>query len=149
MRKIHRVRTRNRIKRKPRYDARAKAAERNAARRELCSALTFWKFCGAPACKRAKACAGDGEACFRNFWPALPEDVKVMVRAHMTASAAGLPKPQVAAEVERAHRRWCEVQAQAAAEAEARAVAAPPALAPQPVVIAPRVPRATPRVRVL
>ncbi len=104
--------------------------------REFCSLLRFWEFCGNSMCKHAKACAGDGEACFRHFWPQLPEEVKVVVRAHFKAGAAGMSKPEIVDFVKRECVRWREVQAKMAADQAAEAPPpAKPRLPAQPRVL--------------
>ena len=125
--------------RKRPYDALKAAADRDAGLRELCSRLRFWTVCGDKGCKRARACAGKAEACFARHWPLVPETIKVGVRAFIKASAAGMSKPEIAAEVERQRQRWRDVTAKAAASA------APP----QPPVPPKLRPIAQPRVRVL
>ena len=115
------------------------AAGREAALRELCSRLRFWKVCGGKMCQRAKACAGEAETCFSRHWPLVPQTVKVGVRAFVKASVAGLSKPEIAAEVERQQRRWRDIEAKAAASEPPRQ----PPLSPKPRPIA------QPRVRAL
>jgi hypothetical protein len=133
---IRKSNPRKAAKRKPRYDARATATQREVALRELCSRLRFWKACGNKPCLRAKSCAGNGEACFARLWPLVPEATKVPIRAVIKASAAGLAPREIAAEVDRQRRLWRETQAKAAASA----------MPPQP---APRVAAPRPRIRAL
>jgi len=132
---------------RPRPDYfRAHLEERVRARRAVCSLLLFWRACGHKRCLRARACALESNECFRRFWPLVPEQTKISLRAGMEASAAGLSKPEIAAAIARAIERW-------------RATQAPPATenpAPQPVEVAAAPPRRVaaparpgPRIRVL
>ena len=132
---------------RPRPDYfRAHLEEQVQARREVCSLLLFWQACGHKRCLRARACARESNDCFRRFWPLVPEQLKISIRAGMEASAAGLSKPEIAAAIARAQARW-------------RATQAPPATenpAPQSVEVAVAPPRriatparSGPRVRML
>jgi hypothetical protein len=125
---------------------RAHLEEQVQARRKMCSWLLFWQACGHKRCLRARACALESNDCFRRFWPLVPEQLKISIRAGMEASAAGLSRPEIAAAIERAQARW-------------RATQAPPATenpAPQPVEVAAAPPRRVaaparsgPRIRML
>ena len=53
---------------------------RREGRRQIGTFLRFPKFCGDRRCKRARACAGNVDACFMQFWPAVPENIKNQIR---------------------------------------------------------------------
>ena len=99
--------------------------------------MGFWRGCDAQPCRRRRGCAGNGEACFKRFWPLTPEAPKVYLRAALRARNAGRSVPEAIedaeAEVVRAAGHIAYVDAewekrQRAAEAEARQTA--PAAAP-------------------
>ncbi len=75
---------------------------RNASdtKRVFCTALNFWTACERKGCRRARACAGDGEACFARFWPHVPEETKLRLRAGAAARGEGLPLSAVAERIE-------------------------------------------------
>jgi hypothetical protein len=127
---------------RPQQEARVRA------RRAVCSLLSFWQACGHKECRRARACERATNDCFALFWPLVPEQMKISIRAGMDAKAAGLPQPEVAAAIARAQARWRHTQtpqnpgdAANAAPPVADAAAAPDRAAPPA--------DASPRVRVL
>lgn len=139
-------------RRKPKMHIRADAfrahrEEEAAARRSLCSFLSFWKVCGRKKCLRARACVVDGDDCFRRLWPLVPEELKISIRAAIKAGKARLSPAETKAEIERDLARWRATMApreapQAAAEPAPQAPpivrAAPNAHAPSPRAPGPR-----------
>jgi hypothetical protein len=125
---------------------RAHLEQRVKGRRLVCSLLFFWRACGHKRCLRARACALESNECFGRFWPLVPEQTKITLRAGMEASAAGHSEPEIAAAIARAQARW-------------RATQPPPVMenpAPQPVEAAAAPPRriaaparSGPRIRML
>jgi hypothetical protein len=90
--------------------------ECNAMFRHITTALMFWRACGNRACRRAQGCrTGDAAACFRRFWPHLPEEhrirfiatVKAQNEGHSAAEAVRIAEARVAA--------WEELDARMAA----------------------------------
>jgi hypothetical protein len=52
-------------------------------KRTLNTNYLFWTVCEDKACARARGCAGaDPEACLNRFWPAVPEEMKIELRAY-------------------------------------------------------------------
>jgi hypothetical protein len=126
------------------YRARLEAQVR--ARRAVCSLLLFWRACGHKRCLRARACALESNDCFGRFWPLVPEQTKISLRAGMEASAAGHSKPEIVAAIVRAQARWRATQAPPETASPApQSVAV--AVAPPRRVAAPA--RSGPRVRML
>lgn len=78
--------------------------------RALCRALQFWRVCGKPPCRRALACVGDAQACFRKFWWELPEEARVWVRAVIRESAGGLGRKAAARAADAEVVRWRALQ---------------------------------------
>ncbi len=112
-------------------------------RRKLCTHLLFWQFCGDRRCKRARACAGDVEACFKVFWPAVPEELKNQIRQTVIFLKDGMtPREASAAAAEYVEQRMRIAEANAAREAAERE-APPPEPEPAPI----KVTRAHPPVR--
>jgi hypothetical protein len=96
---------------RPRPDYyRAHLEEQVQARRALCSLFLFWRACGHKRCLRARACARETNDCFGRFWPLVPEQTKISIRAGMEASAAGHSEPEIAAAIARAQARWRDTQ---------------------------------------
>ena len=81
--------------------AREDAIEREAAMRELCSSLCFWKVCRGKRCRRMKACTGDADACFTRHWPWLAADMGLLLYVQKKFAAAGIERPEIAAEIDR------------------------------------------------
>ena len=73
----------DKIDRKRDEDARAK-----------CNGLQFWRWCRQKPCRRAHSCKGDADECFRLKWQALPEEMRVWIRAGIKARAEGLSPSQ-------------------------------------------------------
>ena len=129
---------------------RADAAAREGARRELCTVLLFWKFCGDRQCLRARGCAGNVEGCFARFWPHVPEPLKFTIRSFIKASGPGRTRQQIDAQMQSDWQRRRETEAAAARTAEASAPATSRAPLPQTPAIVRVAPRAAgPRLRVL
>ncbi|HEX3708839.1 MAG TPA: hypothetical protein VHV56_03015 [Pseudolabrys sp.] len=127
---------------------RVKNAARDAARRQLYTFLRFWKFCGNKQCLRARGCVGNVDGCFKKLWPLVPESTKFTIRSFIKASAPGLSKAQIFAQMARDRQRRDEDAARAR---EADAQQTPREVPPQtPEIIrsAPRLER-NPRLRVL
>ena len=94
-------------------------------RRIQCNRLRFWMVCAAKRCRRAKSCEGDPEQCFDRWWPHMPEEAKVYIRAAIRAMARkGMDKMQARQAAEAEVERWKET-------ARANAERTPPA---EPVV---------------
>ena len=108
--------------------------EQLEARRKLCTFLLFWQFCADRRCTRARRCAGDVEACFKLFWPQVPEDLKNEIRQTIKFANEGMPPREaaIAAKEYVAQRRRIEA-AEKAREAARRAEQ--PLPAPAPVTI--------------
>ena len=86
------------------------ADEHTATMRFVCTLFRFWRVCPHKACRRAHTCGGDPHACFARWWRHVPQEVKVLVRAGITARCAGLD-PQEAARAARAEvARWRELE---------------------------------------
>ena len=81
--------------------------QRDAAARAQCNALQFWRWCRKKPCRRAHSCEGDMHECFRLHWGAMPEEMKVWIRAGIKARAEGLSSSQAndAADAEVARHR--------------------------------------------
>ena len=81
--------------------AREDAAEREAAMRKLCSSppLALWKHCRDKRCRRKKTWAGDSDACFTRHWPLVAADSNMLIHAYMKTGAAGIARPEIAAEL--------------------------------------------------
>lgn len=122
----------------------ARAEELKQARRDMCSWLKFWKYCGHKKCLHVRGCADDAFDCFDRFWPIVPERIKVCIRAAGKAHQAKLPRPEVKAHIERELARWDAFVASEEARQAATQAAAEPA--PQSTAI---VPAPSPRLRVL
>jgi hypothetical protein len=95
--------------------AREDAAEREAAMRQLCSTppLSLWKVCRGKRCRRLKICAGNADACFVRHWPRVAADFDLLVHAHFKTGAAGIVRPEIAAEIERRLRLDMKAKASA------------------------------------
>jgi hypothetical protein len=132
---------------RPRPDYfRAHLEEQVQARRAVCSLLLFWQACGHKRCLRARACALESNDCFRRFWPLVPEQLKISIRAGMEASAAGLSRLEIEAAIARAQARWRDTQAPPETTSPAPQ-SAEVAVAPPRRIAAPA--RSGPRVRML
>ena len=121
--------------------AREDAAEREAAMRQLCSSppLSLWKVCRGKRCRRLKTCAGNADACFTRHWPRLTADVDLLVHAHFKTGAAGIVRPEIAAELERRLRLDMKTKAsEPAPQASPVAAATSIARAPNPQAPSPR-----------
>jgi hypothetical protein len=66
-------------------------------RRAFCTGLRFWQFCRDRRCKRARQCAGDAEACFRHFWPIVPDNLKNKIRQAIVFMSEGMAPHEAAA----------------------------------------------------
>ncbi len=122
----------------------ARPDEQVRVRRKLCSALRFWMVCGHKPCSRTRACALASNDCFERFWPLVPEQTKICIRAGMEAGAGGGSRADIAAAITRALARWRETQALPVASGS---TPQPAEVAPASRIAAPM--RATPRARVL
>jgi hypothetical protein len=116
---------------------RAHREEQEKARRGLCSLLFFWKACGRKQCLRARACVVDADDCFSRFWPLVPEELKISIRATVKARQARLSPDETAAEIKRARARWRETMAPRAVP-QAAAEPAPQSLRVAPAARGPR-----------
>jgi hypothetical protein len=50
----------------------------------------FWRVCTKAPCRRAHACKGEAESCFRHHWAMMPQDFKDWFRGVVRARAEGL-----------------------------------------------------------
>lgn len=98
--------------------------ERTQARRSLCTLLKFWRICGRAGCRRARACAGDPDACFERHWPAVSEPFKVLWRAAIQARAGGRDVKTAIEIGVAARKRWDELAAEASRRKTALALPA-------------------------
>ena len=104
---------------------------RREGRRQIGTFLRFPKFCGDRRCKRARACAGNVDACVMHFWPAVPENIKNQIRQTIIFLNEGMPpREAVAAARDYVAQRQRIAEANAAREAAQSAAASEPAPAP-------------------
>jgi hypothetical protein len=102
-----------------------------AARRKMCTGLTFWKVCRHKQCNRERGCSGDVDRCFNRWWPLVPENIKVGIRATITARAQHKLLPHEALRHARAERaRYLEMEARFARQKAEQEVAAAQKYAP-------------------
>ena len=105
------------LRRKREALAEAEENERraDAVGRRILTQCLFWEICGWKRCRRARACMGEPESCLNNFGKLVSEELKVELRASMTASRMGLPPHEVAqyAEQEVAYHRLVEARRRA------------------------------------
>jgi hypothetical protein len=66
-----------------RFDAAAQAAQR-----EYCDIFAFWRTCRRKACRRAKACGGDGLLCLQRGYAQVPEEASERALARVVAATA-------------------------------------------------------------
>src|SRR5690242_10644102 len=85
--------------------------DEEARRRWLNSSLLFWRCCRSKRCNRARRCAGDVNPCFDRFWPQVPEELKVEIRATFTALAQGMPPHEATRHAEAEVARHLELAA--------------------------------------
>ena len=102
-----RAKTKSEARQKRRADDEAARQTRIAARRGLNTVLQFWIDCADKQCLRAKGCRGDVDACFRRYWPQVPEELKVWMRAGITARNKGLSVQEAGRVAEAEVERWC------------------------------------------
>ena len=60
-------------------------------RRVIHTALKFWFACHHAPCRRHHKCLGDVDVCREIFWPVVPEEIKVWLRALADCRNEGLP----------------------------------------------------------
>ena len=90
-------------------------------------------------CRRLKTCAGNADACFTRHWPRLTADLDLLVHAHFKTGAAGILRPEIAAEIERRIRLDMKTkESEPAPQSPPSAPAAPIARAPIPQAPSPR-----------
>jgi len=76
-------------------------------RRDQCTRFGFWMVCADKRCRRAKSCEGDPEQCFDRWWPHVPEEMKVYIRAAISAMAEkGMDHAQAHQAAEAEVERW-------------------------------------------
>ena len=103
------------------------AAEQEGYRRRMNTRFLFWTVCAEGRCKRAKRCAGDGEACFQRWWPHVPEEFKQEVRAFIDGLRRGLTIEEAARGIAAKVAEWKALDEVEACEArEQRAVLGEP-----------------------
>ncbi|MEW6449542.1 MAG: hypothetical protein AB1490_02735 [Pseudomonadota bacterium] len=111
------------------------AAAKLAYRRKMNTGFLFWTVCSEGPCRRAKRCAGDGEACFQRWWPHVPEEFKQSIRAAIDGLRRGLSPEEAVNQVESKLAEWNEIDARMAQEEEeeeqnAKPVVREPVIAP-------------------
>jgi hypothetical protein len=89
---------------RPPAPAGEEAVSRAGLLRGLNSAWLFWTVCAEKSCRRARACAGDPDACFARSWPHVPEELKVRLRTFIKSRVRGASVQQA----------WREAEAEAA-----------------------------------
>ena len=60
------------------------------AQRRLGTLLGFPEVCSHARCRRTRECSGDVDACFRRYWPHVPEVIKNTMRRAITLVAGGM-----------------------------------------------------------
>lgn len=88
--------------------------ERDAVERKLYTHWLFWTACPYKRCKRAQACSGDVKRCYDRFWPQVPEEMKVALRASISAQKQGLSGDNKARHVKAELARHFEIEARQA-----------------------------------
>jgi hypothetical protein len=79
--------------------------------RRINNYLAFWAICPQGACRRAKRCAGDAQACFDFIFPQLPERMKAQFRAELKAAHAGGTPEEVKRKIREELARFDEMAA--------------------------------------
>jgi hypothetical protein len=59
-------------------------------RRIMHTKLLFWRVCTLKACKRARGCRGDVDACWQRWRGAIPDGLMMRLRLAISARVAGL-----------------------------------------------------------
>lgn len=114
----------------------AEKEERFGHRRKINTNFLFWTVCEDKACARARGCAGaEPDACFDRWWPAVPDEMKVQLRAYAVgAGAKGMSREEALAYAQNEVARWKADEAlcaQMIEEHSAPAIAREPANAPK------------------
>lgn len=88
--------------------------ERWAHRRTINTNFLFWTVCPDKACARSRACVGaDAKACFERYWPAVPEAMKVELRAYIAGvGKMGMSRDAALAYAASEVERWKACQAE-------------------------------------
>jgi hypothetical protein len=102
----------------------------DGAMRKLHDLLQFWKFCPHKRCRHLSRCSGDARQCFNRFWPRVPEEVKVEIRAAIVARAGGMSVAEAARHGRDERVRYVELEARFAREKEEPDAAATQRVAP-------------------
>ena len=102
-------------------------AEQTAAFRLSCTLFRFWRVCTRKGCSRAKACNGDPHACFAQWWPHVPEEAKIALRAKIEALHAGRTPREAAAAATAEIARWRALQVPGDSKSEGVQAPAPSA----------------------
>jgi hypothetical protein len=89
---------------------------RMLARRQLFTALKFWKACPNRACRRHRRCSGDVGRCERIFWPVVPPEAKLWWRTAIEALGSGRSARQAEREADVALGRRRLLEAHRAAQ---------------------------------
>jgi hypothetical protein len=71
--------------------------------------FAFWLACGTKACKRARRCAGDADACRDRWMPEVPQRMKFELRATLNAINDKLPLEAVTRKVAEELARFDEI----------------------------------------
>jgi hypothetical protein len=117
--KPRRGRIAGKAKRRAALEAARKAADPEGWRRSVHNILCFPRVCPHKRCKRARACAGDARACFRRWWPVVPEAFKVEFRTIIKALHDGASPAEAGRMAAAEVARWRAMEARFA-EQEAR-----------------------------
>ena len=106
-------------------------ADKRAFDKVKCKLYTVWgvpKFCPHKECRRRCACVGDADRCFKRFWPMVPEDIKVQIRAEIIATARDkLPRHEALRHAREERARYLAMEARFAQDKVKAAEAAKPA----------------------
>jgi hypothetical protein len=115
------------------------------ARRKFFNVIEIWRVCRERRCRRARACIGDLERCWKFHIPLIPQDTKTWVKKMFEMRLAGYSSEEASAA---ADRHLAEVKAaEAAFDAAESACAAPPAV-PDETARQPAAPARAPMPRV-
>jgi hypothetical protein len=68
--------------------------------------LGFYRACSQKSCRRAGACLGEGDACFRQWWPHVHPQVKMLERTYYRAMFDGAPADEAWRRASAASQEW-------------------------------------------
>jgi hypothetical protein len=87
------------------------AAQHENARRDQCTRFLFWTVCSNKRCRRTKSCTGDAHACFDQWWPHVPDELRIWYRGALAAQSAGMTREDAAKEGYAELARWRALEA--------------------------------------